>query len=80
MYLAWTCAELCLIEDTHHRYPGARQWYHVCIAFHSATIPLVSSQFTRSQAKETNTELHSLLVSLFWTFKSKSYKLKGQGW
>ena len=54
MYLAWICMELRLVEDTHHRCPGARQWRHVRIAFHSATIPLMSSQLTRSQAKETN--------------------------
>ena len=43
--------ELRLVEDTHHRCPGAR---HVRIAFHSATIPLMPSQITRSEAKETN--------------------------
>ena len=54
MYLAWICVELCFVEDTHHRCPWARQWRHVHIAFHSATIPLMSSQITHSQAKETN--------------------------
>ena len=33
MYLAYICVELCRIEDTHHRYPGARQWRRVRIAF-----------------------------------------------
>ena len=43
-----------LVDDTHRRCPGARQWRHVRIAFHSATMPLMSSQITRSQAKDTS--------------------------
>ena len=54
MYLPWIYVEIHLIEDIHHRHPGARQWRHVHIAFHSAAIPLVSSQITHSQAKETS--------------------------
>ena len=54
MYLAWVCAELRLVEDTRHRCPGTRQWRHIRIAFHSASIPLMSSQITRSHAKETD--------------------------
>ena len=29
MYLAWIFMELWLIEDTHYRCPGARQWRRV---------------------------------------------------
>ena len=54
MYLAWICVELRLIKDTKHRCPEARQWHYVHIAVHSAIISLMSSQITRSQAKETN--------------------------
>ena len=54
IYLAWICVELRLVKDTHHRYPGACQWRDLYIAFDSVTIPLMSSQITRSQAKETN--------------------------
>ena len=47
----WACAvKIChdgMLEDT-NSLDGAR------IAFYSATIPLMSSQITRSQAKETN--------------------------
>ena len=57
MYLAWIFVELRLVEDTHHRCLGARQWRHVRIAFHSATIPVMSSQITRSQVKESNAEV-----------------------
>ena len=53
MYLAWIYVELRLVEDTHHRCLGARQWRHVRTAFHSAAIPPMYSQITRSQAKET---------------------------
>ena len=54
MQLWKVCVELRLVEDTHHRWPGARQWRHIRIAFHSVTIPLTSSQITRSQVKETS--------------------------
>ena len=54
IYLAWACVKLRLVGDTHHGGPGARQWRHVRIAFHSATIPLMSSQITCSQASTTS--------------------------
>ena len=47
MYLVSICVELWLIEDTHHRNPGARQWRRVYFAFHSVTIPLTCSQITQ---------------------------------
>ena len=52
MYLARIYVELRLVEDTHHHCLGADQW-HGHISFHSATLPLMSSQITLSQAKET---------------------------
>ena len=36
MHLAWIYAKLSFIEDTHHRWTGARQWRHVRITFHSS--------------------------------------------
>ena len=37
MHLARIYAMLSFIElDTHHRWPGARQWRHVRITFHSS--------------------------------------------
>ena len=36
MHLAWIYAKLSFIEDTHHRWPGARQWRHLRITFHSS--------------------------------------------
>ena len=36
MHLAWIYSKLSFIEDTHHRWPGARQWRHVRIMFHSS--------------------------------------------
>ena len=53
MYSTWICVKLCLVEDTHDRCPGARQWRRVRIAFHSAVIPLMSSQISRSEVYET---------------------------
>ena len=53
MYLAWKCVEYRLVQNTHHRCPGARQWRHVHIAFHSITMPLMCSHITRTQAEET---------------------------
>ena len=40
MSSAWVCVQLRLVEDTHCRCPGARQWRRIYIAFHSV-IPLV---------------------------------------
>ena len=36
MHLAWIYTKLSFIEDTHHRWPGARQWRHVRITFQSS--------------------------------------------
>ena len=33
MFLAWIYVEFFLIEDNNHRWPGARQWRNVFIAF-----------------------------------------------
>ena len=46
MHLARNCVDLCLVEATRHRCPGARLWPHVRIAFHLVTIPLMYSQIT----------------------------------
>ena len=68
MYLAWICVELCLIEDIQHHCARAHQWRHLRIAFHSATIPLMSSKLLAVRLKKPMLELHPLLVGLFWTF------------
>ena len=47
MYSTWICVKLCLVEDSHHRCLGARQWRRVRIAFHAVVIPLMSSQIRR---------------------------------
>ena len=36
MHLPWIYAKLSFIEDTYYCWPGARQWRHVRIAFHSS--------------------------------------------
>ena len=54
MHLALNCVELHLVEDSHHRCSGASQFRHVRFPFHWITVPLMSSQITHSQAKETN--------------------------
>ena len=36
MHLAWIYTMLSFIEDTHVRWPGARQWRYVRIMFHSS--------------------------------------------
>ena len=38
MHLAWIYATLSFIEDTHHHWPGACQWRHVRITFHSSNL------------------------------------------
>ena len=39
-----SCVKLRLVEDTHHRCPGAHHWCRVHIAFHSVVLPFMSSQ------------------------------------
>ena len=55
MYSTWICVKLCLVENTHHRCPGARQSRRARIAFYSVVIPLMSSQVSRFQVLETGT-------------------------
>ena len=54
MYSAWICVELCLIKDTHYRQSGVTSMTRVHIDFHLVTIPLMCSQITHSQVKETD--------------------------
>ena len=53
MLEAWIYAKLSFIEDTHHRWPGARQWRQVRITCHSRN-PIISSRFIHFQAEQTN--------------------------
>ena len=54
MHLARIFMELRLVEAARHCCPGARQWRHFRTAFHLVAIPLMYSQITCLQAKETN--------------------------
>ena len=75
MYLAWICVELWLIEDTHHRCPGARQWRSIYFAFHSVTIPLTCSQITRCQVKKTDDGVSVTDRLFILTFRSNKLHL-----
>ena len=62
MHLAWIYAKLSFIEDTHNRWLGARQWYHV--HFIQVTKPIISSLIIRFQVEQTN-NIVALAVFMF---------------
>ena len=64
MHLAWNYAKLSFIEDTHHRWPGARQWRHVSITFHSSNQIIIFSRIICFQVEQTN-NIVVLIVFIF---------------
>ena len=54
MHLAWIYAKLSFIEDTHHRWPGERQWSHVRITFHSSNQTYYIFQNYSFSSEQTN--------------------------
>ena len=66
MHLAWIYAKLSYIKDTHHRWPGARQWRHVrtSITFHPSNQTYYNFRIIHFQVKQTN-KVVALAVFMF---------------
>ena len=80
VHLAWIYAKLSFIEDTHYHWPGARQWRHAHITFHSSNQPIISSRMIRFQVEQTNNIvvlavfMFILNISVEQTFTKFQYK------
>ena len=64
MHLAWNYSKLSFIKDNHHRWPGARQWRHVRITFHSSNQTYYIFRIIRFEVKQTN-NIVALAVFMF---------------